>query len=821
MANIDCSGTEFVFREDGLTYKPKGIALGGALLLESYFFGNGGNEDLRHTMYVETWRTKFETDQDFENWLRIYQENYITQSDVSLLYDQGFNCIRIPFHYNQVTDGNNNSDEYWENASGVSFDGDECTLFRFVETLKKRINVEEYNRYVKNSGEDEVTEHSISVEQEAEVDLVDKTKKIFLVLDMHACPGSQSGLKTSDAEVAGKALLETNETKQNIYMNVWKAISQKYKSDVRIFGYELMNEPVFETNEKNKKLRYLHNKVIKWMRDTQDDTIVIVHGNYYARDFEPFLGADSVDDITDEENCKPHAFTNVAYGFHLYFTPPVTNHDSNQTGLDYNVNAIEELRGHTGVPWMNTEFGENSNEWIARYITVLEDGGLGWIFWTNKKWDEKSTITKCKLPVDKLVDTYTEAELGQLSDSLKHENIEHRLVLQRLLKGGDTGEPGRDYMERRLPYNQIDSRYNNTVPGRVLFAGYDYGLGLVNYIPSNDNSGNPVINTVNAGFDDDNAMDIKFNRPRGNYDSLVTELSSNYNTGKLFRNDAVDIEKHNGEYVVAYTTQGETLRYTLNVPQGVGTTSCDILLEYAAPVTVQGAIEVRIGNSILEIEKKGASYEELSDDERKYDKVLYLDCLQMEVGDNEVECRIEETGGVNLKSMTIVWSLLEEYRKRIEEGNTDISIKEVMYRRNGSQGVVRGYPYVEVSDIGSWSAYKFTAGSVTITDKIRCQGLGGYTNMGAYAYVKIDGGDYEIQMSYSEDSNISWVEVYMSTVKPRGDMYEYTYGIKSNLIGGVASVTLLPGNYYAVIKVGGITEMVGITIDTFNIVKVS
>ncbi|HKO62250.1 MAG TPA: hypothetical protein VJV03_13890 [Pyrinomonadaceae bacterium] len=71
--------------------------------------------------------------------------------------------------------------------------------------------------------------------------------------------------------------------------------------------------------------------------------------------------------------------------------------------MDVNRDAIQEyldFRDKYSVPvWMG-ESGENTDEWIASYRTLLESNNIGWCFWPYKKLDATSCVASINKPAD-------------------------------------------------------------------------------------------------------------------------------------------------------------------------------------------------------------------------------------------------------------------------------------------------------------------------------------------------------------------------------------------------------------------------------------
>jgi hypothetical protein len=101
----------------------------------------------------------------------------------------------------------------------------------------------------------------------------------------------------------------------------------------------------------------------------------------------------------------------VAYTFHKYWTAP--DESVLRQYLDF--------RDQYDVPiWMG-ESGENTDEWIAQFVNVLEKNNIGWAFWPYKKMEKPSAVVSILPPADwgKIV------EFAKLSRGTGH--VEERL----------------------------------------------------------------------------------------------------------------------------------------------------------------------------------------------------------------------------------------------------------------------------------------------------------------------------------------------------------------------------------------------------------
>jgi aryl-phospho-beta-D-glucosidase BglC (GH1 family) len=73
---------------------------------------------------------------------------------------------------------------------------------------------------------------------------------IYVILDMHCAPGGQTGDNIDDGY--GYPFLFENEASQEQCARIWQRISDHYKNETTIIGYDLLNEPIAHYFEKEK-----------------------------------------------------------------------------------------------------------------------------------------------------------------------------------------------------------------------------------------------------------------------------------------------------------------------------------------------------------------------------------------------------------------------------------------------------------------------------------------------------------------------------------------------------------------------------------------
>ena len=248
-----------------------------------------------------------------------FKDNYITGDDIAFIKQTGANTIRLPFNYKLFT----NEDYMGKNDASEGF-----------RMMDKVVN------WCKLYG-------------------------LHLILDMHDCPGGQTGDNIDNGH--GYPWLFESEVSQQLFCDIWKAIALRYKDEPVILGYELMNEPIATTFTKelqaelNKKLEPLYKKVTKAIREVDDNHIILLGGAQWNGNFEPF------------SNWK---FDNkIMYTCHRYGGDPTKAA----------IQSIIDFRDKTQLPMYMGEIGHNTDKWQADFCATMKKANIGYTFWPYKK----------------------------------------------------------------------------------------------------------------------------------------------------------------------------------------------------------------------------------------------------------------------------------------------------------------------------------------------------------------------------------------------------------------------------------------------------
>ena len=152
----------------------QGTNLGNWLNPEGYMFGLSRT----NSPWMIDLMIKEAVGPDFaaEFW-QAFKDNYITRADINYIAQQGANTIRLPFNYKLFTD---------EDYMGLTKDQDGFARMDSVVS------------WCRDNG-------------------------LYLILDMHDCPGGQTGDNIDDGH--GYPWLMESEKSQQLFCNIWRKIA--------------------------------------------------------------------------------------------------------------------------------------------------------------------------------------------------------------------------------------------------------------------------------------------------------------------------------------------------------------------------------------------------------------------------------------------------------------------------------------------------------------------------------------------------------------------------------------------------------------------
>lgn len=322
---LKVKGTEIV---DG-SGKPvilRGMGLGGWMLQEGYMLklGEVGQQHKIRAKLVE-----LVGEERTATFYRAWLDNHTTRADIDQMAKWGFNSVRLPIHFDQLT---------------LPADKEPKT------------------------GQD--TWHEEGFQRIDRLLAWSKANRIWLILDLHAAPGGQGNdLAISDRDPAKPSLWESEENQRKT-VALWTKLAARYKDEPWIGAYDLINEPnwSFATPGKgngcdeteNKAVWALQQRITKAIRAVDSKHMVIIEGNCWGNNYK---------------GLPPAWDANMALSFHKYW-------NRNDAA---SIAEIKALRTSYNRPVWLGESGENSNGWYRDAIALVEGDGIGWNFWPLKK----------------------------------------------------------------------------------------------------------------------------------------------------------------------------------------------------------------------------------------------------------------------------------------------------------------------------------------------------------------------------------------------------------------------------------------------------
>ena len=298
--------------EAGAKFFIRGTNLGNWLNPEGYMFGF---KKATSAHFIDEAFRQLVGPEATDAFWRAFRANYVTEDDIRFIAETGSNTIRIPFHYKLFTN------DTWLGSRSPK-DG-----FDLIDPVVG---------WCRKYG-------------------------LRVVLDMHCCPGGQTGDNIDDSH--GYPWLFTSAYEQKVYCEIWKRIAAHYADDPTVFAYDLMNEPISsrlaDKDELNKQLEPVQKAVLAAIRAVDRRHVVMFAGAQWNSNFAP-LSTTPCDD-------------NLMYTCHRYWTKP-----------DH-IADFAAFRDKVNRPMYMGETGHNSYDWYRAFTRTMEKANIGWTYWPVKK----------------------------------------------------------------------------------------------------------------------------------------------------------------------------------------------------------------------------------------------------------------------------------------------------------------------------------------------------------------------------------------------------------------------------------------------------
>jgi endoglucanase len=318
----------------------RGVGLGNWMLPEGYMwkFGDEGDRPRK----IEKIVTDLAGPEYAKHFWTEYRNNYITEDDIKRIAELGYNSVR--------------------------------------PALDSRLFLTEDDKPVYVNEGFELLDN-----------LVKWSKKygIYVIIDMHAAPGGQTGQNIDDS-ANNEPELFIDKKYQERLLGLWLKIANRYKDESAVAGYDLLNEPLpartgSAAKYKN-QLEPLYKQLTKAIRTVDKKHMIIVEGADWANNWSVF--SVPFDD-------------NMVYQFHYYCWGQPTALKSIRQYLNY--------RKQFNAPVWVGETGESDDSIYWATTEYFEANNIGWSFWPWKKMDAFNAPYSIKSPEAwKAVRAYTE-----------------------------------------------------------------------------------------------------------------------------------------------------------------------------------------------------------------------------------------------------------------------------------------------------------------------------------------------------------------------------------------------------------------------------
>ena len=201
---------------------------------------------------------------------------------------------------------------------------------------------------------------------------------IYVIIDMHAAPGGQTGANIDDSR-SDQPELFSEPANQDRLVELWVKIARRYKDEPAVAGYDLLNEPLPRrtgAEEKYKQqLEPLYRRITAAIRKVDTRHMITLEGADWANDWSAFTRP--FDD-------------NLVYQFHYYcWNQPEKLNDIGQY-LSY--------RRKLNRPVWVGETGEKDDTIYWATTDYFESNGIGWSFWPWKKMEARNGPYSIKAP---------------------------------------------------------------------------------------------------------------------------------------------------------------------------------------------------------------------------------------------------------------------------------------------------------------------------------------------------------------------------------------------------------------------------------------
>lgn len=347
-----------IVNESGKKIYLKGVGLGNWLLPEGYMWKFGALGDRPRN--IEKVIVDLIGNKKADRFWKTFRQNYITESDIKQIAALGFNSVRPALNARLFLT---------EEENPVYVDEG----FQLIDSLVSWC----------------------------------KKYKLYVILDMHAAPGGQTGANIDDSRNNSPELF-IDQKYQDQLVNLWIKIAQRYKDEPAVAAYDLLNEPLPVGTGAADKYKHLlaplYQRITTEIRKVDKNHMITLEGYDWANNWSIFD--------------KPFD-NNVLYQFHYYCWARPDNLN--------NIDRFLKKRNELNSPVWVGETGEKGNAIYWATSQYFKANNIGFSFWPWKKMDTQNTPYSIKKPNNwDLISAYTNG--GSKPDSVLAEKILNELL---------------------------------------------------------------------------------------------------------------------------------------------------------------------------------------------------------------------------------------------------------------------------------------------------------------------------------------------------------------------------------------------------------
>ncbi|THF82736.1 discoidin domain-containing protein [Cohnella fermenti] len=271
-----------------------------------------------------------------------YQNTWITAADLDNIQNMGMNVIRVPISWQELV----NADGTWKSGAFTQLDW---------------------------------------VVSQA------SARNIYVLLDLHVMPGGGCPWASCGQAGPNPNGFWTDTANQDLTVDIWEGIADRYKGNPAIAGYDLINEPLLSYSETTAEVATksaVYDRLYDAVRAIDPDHAIFIGA---------FFGFDKI------ASPSTYGWTNVVYEIHPYDMPNAKDWDAQNTLIDNALATLAQYQQQWNVPvfageyslyffydlWQKWVSGLNAlnaswTNWTYKVTgTVSESGGANWGFYNT------------------------------------------------------------------------------------------------------------------------------------------------------------------------------------------------------------------------------------------------------------------------------------------------------------------------------------------------------------------------------------------------------------------------------------------------------